>query len=98
MPSALITWWLAYLNTWDFDIVYVAGKKNVVANALLRRPKPEGWEPLSESEEDVNDLINSAINSVALHLPNYKRLLYSACSTNTSFKGHLLDKTYLEES
>ena len=98
MPGALITRWLAYLNTWDFDIVHVAGKKNVVADALSRRPEPEGWEPPSESEEDVDDLIDSAINSVALHLPNHERLLYSACSTNTLFEGHLLDETYLEES
>ena len=98
MPGALITRWLAYLNTWDFDIVHVAGKKNVVADALSRRPEPEGWEPPSESEEDVDDLIDSAINSVALHLPNHERLLYSACSTNTSFEGHPLDKTYPEES
>ena len=98
MPGALITWWLAYLNTQDFNIVYVARKKNVVTNALLQRPEPEGQEPLSELEEDVNNLINSAINSVALHLPNYKRLLYLAYSINILFKGYLLDKTYLEES
>ena len=98
MPSALITQQLAYLNTQDFNIVYITRKKNVIANALLQRPKPEGQKPLLELEEDINNLINSAINLVALYLPNYKRLLYLACSTNTLFKDHLLDKTYLEES
>ena len=98
MPSTLITQQLAYLNTQDFNIVYIAEKKNVIADALLQRPKLEGQKPLLELEEDINNLINSAINLVVLYLPNYKRLLYLVYFINTLFKGHLLDKTYLEES
>ena len=97
MPSALITQQLAYLNTQDFNIVYITRKKNIITNALLQKPKLEGQEPLLELEEDINNLINSTINLVVLYLPNYKRLLYLACSINTLFKGYLLDKTYLEE-
>ena len=42
LPGALITRWLALLNMWEFDVRHVEGKKNVVADALSRRPEPEG--------------------------------------------------------
>jgi hypothetical protein len=54
-----VTCWLALLNLWDFDIVYVAGKKNVVADALLRRPEGDDWELLDEPEEDVEEFIDA---------------------------------------
>jgi hypothetical protein len=59
LPGALVTCWLALLNLWDFDIVYVAGKKNVVADALLRRPEGDDWELLDKPEEDVEEFIDA---------------------------------------
>jgi hypothetical protein len=73
LPGSLITRWLALLNLWEFDIRHVEGKKNVVADALSRRPEPEGWEAPDEPEEDVEDFIDAqlgfaSINSLRLDL------------------------------
>ena len=51
---------------WEFNIVYMLGKKNVVADALLRQPKVEGWELPDKLEEDIEDFINSKLNAVKL--------------------------------
>jgi hypothetical protein len=59
LPGALVTRWLALLNLWDFDIVYVAGKKNVVADALSRRPEEDDWELPDEPEEDIEEFIDA---------------------------------------
>ena len=61
-----MTRWLAILNMWDFDIVHVAGKKNVVADALSRRLEEDGWEPPLEPEEDVEEFIDAQLSSSRL--------------------------------
>jgi hypothetical protein len=102
LPGALVTRWLALLNLWDFDIVHVAGKKNVVADALSRRPEEDGWEPPEEAEEDVEDFIDAHLNSARLILgpaaPCTLALQYGSCPVNLSFDSTPLDPTYNAES
>jgi hypothetical protein len=49
---------------WDFKIKHVPGKKNIVANALLRYLKPKGWEAPKEPEDDVKEFIENLIANV----------------------------------
>jgi hypothetical protein len=51
---------------WEFDIIYILGKKNVVADALLRRLEVDGWELPMEPEDDVEDFIDAYLSTTWL--------------------------------
>jgi hypothetical protein len=61
VPGAVVNRWLGAILMWDFEIKHVPGKKNVVADALSRYPKPEGWMAPEEPEDDVEDFIEHLI-------------------------------------
>jgi hypothetical protein len=102
LPGALVTRWLALLNLWDFDIVHVEGKKNVVADALSRRPEPDGWTPPKEPEEDVEEFIDAQLSSARLVIGKAAdctlALQYGACQVDLSFTEEPLDEAYSSES
>jgi len=52
---------------WEFDIKHVEGKKNVVADGLLRRAEAPGWTLPDELEEDVESFIDKHLGNVTLH-------------------------------
>jgi hypothetical protein len=54
---------------WEFEIRHVAGKKNVVADALSQRPEAPGWTPPEEPEDDVEDLIDRHLGAMTLEIP-----------------------------
>jgi hypothetical protein len=83
---------------WDFNIVHVAGKKNVVADALSRRPESKGWEPPEEPEEDVEDFIDAHLNAIQLLINDAPALEYSMCRADLSFEDEPLEGSYSEES
>ena len=60
----------------DFDIKHILGKKNVVADALLRYPKAKGQTLLEELEEDLDKFIKYIISNIESLKPrNGKRIL-----------------------
>jgi hypothetical protein len=69
LPGALVTRWLALLNMWEFEVRHIEGKKNVVADALSRRPEQPDWEPPSQPEEDVEEFIDKQLGSMRLANP-----------------------------
>ena len=61
---------------WDFNIKHILGKKNVVADALLRYSKAKGWTLLEELEEDLDKFIKYIISNIEILKPrNSKRIL-----------------------
>jgi len=74
----------------------------VVADALSRRPEPEGWTPPEEPEEDVEDFIEAHLNATQLAFirdnQTIPTLLYGSCPADLSFNKQPLNESYLEES
>jgi hypothetical protein len=56
--------WLGAILMWDFEIKHVSGKKNVIADALSRYPKPKEWKALDKPEDDVKEFIKNLIANV----------------------------------
>jgi hypothetical protein len=51
---------------WEFEVRHVEGKKNVVADALSRKPEEPGWKPPKELEDDVEDFIDKQLGAISL--------------------------------
>lgn len=62
LPGSVMNRWLATILQWDFDIVHVPGKKNVIPDALSRMPQPEGWVPPAEDEDDLDPFIDKLLD------------------------------------
>ena len=60
LPSTLVTRQIVQIQMFDFDIRYVPGKKNLVADTLSR--KANG--PLSNVDSDLNNQVADQLNAV----------------------------------
>ncbi|KIW21975.1 uncharacterized protein PV07_12622 [Cladophialophora immunda] len=55
LPGAVVNQWLAWIRGFAFDVRYVLGKNNVVADALSRRPRTQEDLEEAEEESDIDD-------------------------------------------
>ncbi|PWO23152.1 Rho guanyl nucleotide exchange factor, partial [Pyrenophora tritici-repentis] len=89
LPGSVMNRWLATILQWEFEIVHVPGKKNVIPDALSRYPQPEGWTPPKEDEDDLEPFIDRVLN-------RYEEINLVMATEETI--GKLLTEEYDEKS
>ena len=66
--------WLELISEFDFDIIYVKGKENHVADALSRRVQAAHVAIVSTSNSDLKDKILEALSSDGFYLQTKEKL------------------------
>lgn len=66
VSDAAISRWLAFIRSFDFTVVHVPGKKNIVPDALSRRP--EDTLDGSEKNEETDEFLDTWLGSIHLEL------------------------------
>jgi hypothetical protein len=64
LPGALVTQWMAWIRLFDFEVRHVPGSKNVVADALSRRPATIDDITERDNEQDIDEWVSIQLSSL----------------------------------
>ena len=66
LSKALMTWWLAWICLFDFDVHHVFNCKHSTLDELLRRLRESSNDEDDIHKKDINDFINAQLNFIHL--------------------------------
>ncbi len=66
LSKALMTWWLAWIRLFDFDVHHVFNRKHSALDELLRRFKESSDDEDETHEKDIDDFIDAQLNFIHL--------------------------------
>ena len=72
--GALVTWWIAWIQLFDFEVWHISGLKHTAADGLSQRPPTATDIVEAEAEKDIDSFILVELNSlwvslISLHDP-----------------------------
>ncbi len=66
LSEALMTWWLAWIRLFDFDVHHVLNHKHSALDELSRRLRESSDDEDETHEKDINDFIDAQLNFIHL--------------------------------
>jgi len=66
LSEALMTWWLAWIHLFDFDVHHVLDRKHSTLNELSRRFKESSNDEDETHEKNIDDFIDAQLNFIHL--------------------------------
>ena len=66
LPGALVTRWIAWIRTFDFEVRHVKGKTHTAADGLSRRPRTESDDLDEQYEGDIDDWITAELDYLGI--------------------------------
>ena len=62
LPRALVTWLIAWIQLFDFDVWHIPGQKHSAADGLSQQPPTTVHFAETEAEEDIDDFFLAELN------------------------------------
>ena len=64
LPGALVTWWIAWIQLFDFEVRHIPGRKHSAADGLSRWPTTTADLAEAEAEKDIDEFIFAELNNL----------------------------------